>query len=217
MRRKKSGKSSSRMAYRISSRVWMTSYLVSLNTVVSVTNLLEENYVELYTTPRAASSLEKIFANHGDIANTWVTGWGTPSLLNVIRGTWTIASGAEDEARKFVEEYSSKALVAKPNDEEYFQRKYGLRPGKFKDTRRLEGPVAFLRRRLRRRTFFWSPKNTWLSVLSIVWIPSSLLILRRRRAFLRWKPNVFSPLSIRTALSIPSFLEYVQMAFGITR
>lgn len=100
---------------------------------------LEENYVELYTTPRAAPLLEKIFANHGDIANTCGNWLGYTQLIERYKGTWTIASGAEDEARKLVEEYSSKALVAKPNDEEYFQRKYGLRPGKFKDTRRLEG------------------------------------------------------------------------------
>lgn len=99
---------------------------------------LEDNYVDLYVTTRAVPDIEKIFLNHGDIANTFGNWLGYTQLIERYDGVWSIAPGAEDEAREIVEKYASKPLIAKPEDEEYFQRRYGLRPGKLKDTRRLE-------------------------------------------------------------------------------
>ena len=65
-----------------------------------------------------------------------VTGWNIPSLLNGKTVNWSIAAGMEEEARELVEKYKDKPLLDRPDNEEYFQGRYGLRPGKTRYTSR---------------------------------------------------------------------------------
>lgn len=93
---------------------------------------------------------EKLFANLNDIANT-VGNWLSHTQL-VHRehgGRWVIAPGAENAVRQTVQLMLEKPLVGDVEDQERFQRRYGLTPGKKKDLRDVQavqniGPQAVL-------------------------------------------------------------------------
>ena len=101
---------------------------------------LPADYLSTFASGRSAeTSLDKLFANLNDIANT-MGNWHSQTQL-VTRshgGEWRIADGAEDDVRRTVDAMLGKKLLADWTDQERFQRRYGLTPGKSKDTRAVQ-------------------------------------------------------------------------------
>jgi len=52
-------------------------------------------------------------------------------------GRWEITTGAEDAVDEAISVYRDLDLIQKPQDEEFFQRKFGVPPGRTKDNRSL--------------------------------------------------------------------------------
>lgn len=102
---------------------------------------LEPDYVQRFggTSRTRDPDAKTVFANLIDIANTFGNWLGYTQLITREPGTgrWEITSGAEPEVREVIAKATKTPLITKPEDEENFQRRYGLTPGKRKDTRRL--------------------------------------------------------------------------------
>lgn len=101
---------------------------------------LDADYLESFRSGRSKeATLEKLFANLNDIANT-VGNWlsHTQLVTRARGGRWTIAPGAEEAVRSTVDAMLSKKLLDDWTNEERFQRRYGLTPGKSKDTRTVQ-------------------------------------------------------------------------------
>ena len=71
-----------------------------------------------------------------NIVNTCGNWLEYTQLIERKNGNWSIATGMEEEARELVEKYKDKPLLDRPDNEEYFQGRYGLRPGKTRYTSR---------------------------------------------------------------------------------
>lgn len=101
---------------------------------------LPADYLSTFASGRSAeTSLDKLFANLNDIANTmgnWLS--QTQLVTRSHGGEWRIADGAEDDVRRTVDAMLGKKLLTDWTDQERFQRRYGLTPGKSKDTRAVQ-------------------------------------------------------------------------------
>ena len=102
-------------------------------------SMLDDDYLDKYINTSSArpATLEKLFAQHGDIANTLGNWLGYTQLIQRENGKWFIPGGVEDEVRKIVDTYAAMPLLKQHENEEVFQRRYGLAPGQSKDTRSL--------------------------------------------------------------------------------
>ncbi|WP_406712687.1 AlwI family type II restriction endonuclease [Trueperella pyogenes] len=104
---------------------------------------LDADYVQRFSSSRSReTSFEKLAANLRDVANTCRNWLGFTQLIDVEAGMWKIADGAVEEAQTVVNSYATKVLIDDWNDEEKYQRRYGLVPGQRKDTRNLDGQVG---------------------------------------------------------------------------
>lgn len=103
-------------------------------------NSLPTDYLERFRPPRSKStSLEPVFANFRDIANTFGNQISFTQLVTVKPGgRWEITPGAEAEVTAVITEMTKQPLIRDASDEEKFQRRFGLPPGKSKDTRNLD-------------------------------------------------------------------------------
>ncbi|MCV7694245.1 hypothetical protein M3C51_007065 [Micrococcus luteus] len=101
---------------------------------------LPADYLSTFASGRSAeTSLAKLSANLNDIANTmgnWLS--QTQLVTRSHGGEWRIADGAEDDVRRTVDAMLGKKLLVDWTDQERFQRRYGLTPGKSKDTRAVQ-------------------------------------------------------------------------------
>lgn len=105
--------------------------------------ILPEDYLETFKSSRSAQAeLEKIFKEHGDIANTLGNWLGYTQLIQREAGQWSIPEDAKAEAQAIVNEHANQPLIKDHKDEEKFQRRYGLKPGQRKDTRNLNSEHA---------------------------------------------------------------------------
>ncbi|MGA1826642.1 restriction endonuclease FokI C-terminal domain-containing protein [Microbacterium sp.] len=104
---------------------------------------LPEDYVDRFKSTRSkAPSLDAVFKNFADIANTLGNQLSFTQLVSIQRGgRWEIASQGEGAVRDVIAEYLTKPLLRDADDEEKYQRRFGLPPGKHKDTRTLD-PLA---------------------------------------------------------------------------
>lgn len=100
---------------------------------------LDPDYITKFgVTPRTPNpSMAKVVENLGNIANTLGNWLGYAQLITREAGQWEITAGAEDEVKQIIQDALDTPLIPHPDDEERFQRRYGLTPGKTKDTRRL--------------------------------------------------------------------------------
>lgn len=105
--------------------------------------VLPADYVDSFKSSRAKNpTLESILKEHGDVANTFGNWLGYTQLIQRERGRWTLPVSARAEAEQIVQEYKDKPLIKDHDNEEKFQRRYGLKPGKSKDTRNLGNDYA---------------------------------------------------------------------------
>lgn len=101
---------------------------------------LEPGYLDRFASSRSnEASRDRLFANLNDISNTIANWLGYTQLITRIKGRWHITEGAESEVDEIIRASRAKPLITDPEDEVKFQRRYGLRPGQKKDTRRLGG------------------------------------------------------------------------------
>lgn len=99
---------------------------------------LDPDYLERFRSTRAKEdSLDKLFGNLNDIANTAGNWLGYTQLISRIGGVWEIVSGAEDEIDSLIRKALDTPLIKDWDNEEKYQRRYGLKPGQSKDTRSL--------------------------------------------------------------------------------
>ncbi len=73
----------------------------------------------------------------GDIANTAINWLQQTGVIEREGGQVWITPGLEARADSLIDEYGEKDLIPDPHRQENFQRRYGLPPGKRKDTRDL--------------------------------------------------------------------------------
>lgn len=99
---------------------------------------LENNFIDLYRLPNARSeaTMANVVKGLRNIVNTCANWLEYTQLIERKNGNWSIAAGMEEEARELVEKYKDKPLLDQPDNEEYFQGRYGLRPGKTRYTSR---------------------------------------------------------------------------------
>lgn len=99
---------------------------------------LEDDFIYLYKLPRTKKEINmtNVVAGLRDIVNTCGNWLEYTQLIERKNGNWSIAAGMEEEARELVEKYKDKPLLDRPDNEEYFQGRYGLRPGKTRYTSR---------------------------------------------------------------------------------
>lgn len=99
---------------------------------------LENNFVDLYKPPicKSEPTMASVVEALRNIVNTCANWLEYTQLIERKNGNWFIAVGMEEEARELVEKYATKALLDQPENEEYFQGRYGLRPGKTRYTSR---------------------------------------------------------------------------------
>ncbi|QMS56029.1 restriction endonuclease FokI C-terminal domain-containing protein [Kocuria varians] len=99
---------------------------------------LDPDYLATFASSRSKEqNLTELFKNLKDIANTMSNWLRYTQLITVERGQWSITDGAEDEVDAIIEQALKTPLIDHADDEVRFQRRYGLRPGQRKDTRRL--------------------------------------------------------------------------------
>lgn len=97
---------------------------------------LNQEYLKKFASSRSQErSLEKLCANLADIANTMANWLGYTQLIQYEDGTWCISEGLSSYIDELLGAYVDLPLIPYPEDEERFQRSYGLTPGKKKDTR----------------------------------------------------------------------------------
>lgn len=99
---------------------------------------LEDDFIYLYRLPRTKKELNMTNVVEGlrNIVNTCGNWLEYTQLIERKNGNWSIAAGMEEEAQELVEKYKNKPLLDRPDNEEYFQGRYGLRPGKTRYTSR---------------------------------------------------------------------------------
>jgi len=99
---------------------------------------LENNFIDLYKPPicKSEPTMASVVEALRNIVNTCGNWLEYTQLIERKNGNWFIAVGMEEEARELVEKYATKALLDQPENEEYFQGRYGLRPGKTRYTSR---------------------------------------------------------------------------------
>lgn len=99
---------------------------------------LENNFIDLYKPPilRSEPTMASVVEALRNIVNTCGNWLEYTQLIERKNGNWSIAVGMEEEARELVEKYKNKPLLDRPDNEEYFQGRYGLRPGKTRYTSR---------------------------------------------------------------------------------
>jgi hypothetical protein len=99
---------------------------------------LDHDYLEEFGSTRSQEpTRDKLFGNLRDIANTMGNWLGYTQLIARDDGKWTIVSGAEPEIDALIQAALATPLIKDEDHEEKFQRRYGLTPGKKKDTRSL--------------------------------------------------------------------------------
>lgn len=99
---------------------------------------LDPDFLDKFRSTRSnEATLEQLFGNLGDIANTAGNWLGYTQLISRIDGEWEIVSGAEEEVDHLIEQALATPLIKDWDNEEKFQRRYGLKPGQAKDTRSL--------------------------------------------------------------------------------
>lgn len=105
---------------------------------------LPADYVEKFASSRSqrSATLESIFKNHADIANTFGNWLGYTQLIQREESRWSIPAQVREEAKSLVREYTALPLIKDHENEEKFQRRYGLKPGQRKDTRNLDSQYA---------------------------------------------------------------------------
>ena len=99
---------------------------------------LENNFIDLYKPPicKSEPTMASVVEALRNIVNTCANWLEYTQLIERKNGNWSIATGMEEEARELVEKYKDKPLLDRPDNEEYFQGRYGLRPGKTRYTSR---------------------------------------------------------------------------------
>lgn len=99
---------------------------------------LENNFIDLYKPPirKSEPTMASVVEALRNIVNTCGNWLEYTQLIERKNGNWSIATGMEEEARELVEKYKDKPLLDRPDNEEYFQGRYGLRPGKTRYTSR---------------------------------------------------------------------------------
>lgn len=104
---------------------------------------LPTNYVEMFASSRSSTATqESLFANNGDIANTLGNWLGYTQLIQREKSEWRIPAQARAEVQEIVDEYTALPLIKDHDNEEKYQRRYGLKPGQRKDTRNLDNQYA---------------------------------------------------------------------------
>ncbi|VEW10782.1 AlwI restriction endonuclease [Brevibacterium casei] len=96
-------------------------------------------------------TFEKLVDRLGDIANTVFNWLELTGVIDRKPGQVELVAKGEDEAGKLIEKYGHASLISNPEDEDKFQRRYGLPPGKTKDTRNLSGGTSITRAEFVRR------------------------------------------------------------------
>jgi hypothetical protein len=96
-------------------------------------------------------TFEKLVDRFGDVANTAFNWLELTGVIDRKPGQVELVARGEDEAAKLIEKYGRASLIAHPEDEDRFQRRYGLPPGKTKDTRNLSGGTSITRAEFVRR------------------------------------------------------------------
>lgn len=99
---------------------------------------LENNFIDLYKPPtrKSEATMANVVEALRNIVNTCGNWLEYTQLIERKNGNWSIATGMEEEAQELVEKYKDKPLLDQPDNEEYFQGRYGLRPGKTRYTSR---------------------------------------------------------------------------------
>ena len=104
---------------------------------------LDADYIQRFASTRSQEeSFDKLAANLRDIANTCRNWLGFTQLIDVTDGEWLIADGGRADAQAVVDQFQNRPLIQDWDNEERFQRRYGLVPGQRKDTRNLDGEVG---------------------------------------------------------------------------
>lgn len=114
---------------------------------------LDPAFVKLYRSSRSKETdFSRLERNLGDIANTFANWLGYTQLITRTMGIWNVADGAQQEVDQIIEEYTSKPLIQDWENEEVFQRRYGLLPGQRKDTRNLNNTQTITPQLIKSRT-----------------------------------------------------------------
>ena len=113
------------------------------------TEINEIEFVERFG--KRGDTFEKLVARFGDIANTVFNWLEVTGVIDRRPGEVELAPSGGDEAANLIEEYGRIKLIPNPEDEDRFQRAYGLPPGKSKDTRNLSGAKGVTRNEFVRR------------------------------------------------------------------
>ena len=113
------------------------------------TEINEIEFVERFG--KRGDTFEKLVARFGDIANTVFNWLEVTGVIDRRPGEVELAPSGGDEAANLIEDYGRIKLIPNPEDEDRFQRAYGLPPGKSKDTRNLSGAKGVTRNEFVRR------------------------------------------------------------------
>lgn len=113
------------------------------------TEINEIEFVERFG--KRGDTFEKLVDRFGDIANTVFNWLEVTGVIDRRPGEVELAPSGGDEAARLIGEYGRAKLIPNPEDEDRFQRAYGLPPGKSKDTRNLSGAKGITRNEFVRR------------------------------------------------------------------
>lgn len=154
---------------------------------------LSQDYLTRFASTRSQeASFDALAKNLRDVANTCRNWLGFTQLIDVDRGVWRIADGARVEVQNVVETYATKALIRDWDDEEKFQRRYGLLPGQRKDTRNLDGDVGAIS----------------AGAIEEMRIDHAYLGLASSKVIARISPQVVNQVAVKTGIS-PARVEQV--------
>lgn len=111
---------------------------------------LDNDYVEKFTTKRQGhTDIEKLFANHNDVANTIGNWLEYAQLIYRENGTWKLNPATEDITTAIIGKPAR--FIDRPEDEEYFQRRYGIGLKRKKDLRDLTQSRTVTKRMIEQR------------------------------------------------------------------
>jgi hypothetical protein len=96
---------------------------------------LDKDFIEKYKTSKGMINLTDPYGHLRDVANTLVNWLEYTQYITRDDGKITILDDARKEAERIAA--NPPAFIARPDDEEFFQRRYGLDPHHKKDTRNL--------------------------------------------------------------------------------